>query len=332
MQVQFIANAAAGDQALVDYDPVAKTLQIDIRPGVTTARTVVEAVNATGVFAARLDDQLDAANDGSGLVDVTATATLAGGSGIVFDQDAGIQLVNRGETYTIRFADAETVEDLLNALNHSAAGVAGQHQRRGNRDRRPVARQRGRFRDWRERRRARPPNWESGPSRKTPGSRELNHGLGVSDAAGTDFVIRRRDGQLLEIDVASAQTIGDVLDLINQHPANVGPAVVARLAEFGNGIELLDANLAGSESLAVLRRSGSAAWDLGLVPQGEDESSAEVVATPAGPAERVRGRDVGPLETEGVFNSLIRLNAALEQPDLQQIERRWPRWMTTSTA
>ncbi len=46
----------------------------------------------------------------------------------------------------------------------------------------------------------------------------------------------------------SPQTIGEVLDLINNDPDNLDPntAIVARLKATGNGIELVDATLAAA--------------------------------------------------------------------------------------
>ena len=123
VQVKFISNQAAGDQALVQYDAGTKTLSIDIRPGVTTARTVVAAINQSGLFGAQLDDQRDPLNDGSGVVDIAAGTLLAGGRGFELDRSSGIQVVNRGETFQFTFENAETVEDLLNQLNYSEAGV-----------------------------------------------------------------------------------------------------------------------------------------------------------------------------------------------------------------
>jgi flagellin-like hook-associated protein FlgL len=97
---------------------------------------------------------------------------------------------------------------------------------------------------------------------------ELNHGLGVHPADGTDFRIVRSDGTSLDIDVSGAQTISDVLDVINNHPGNLDPAtrVHAALAAYGNGLELTDDNPAGVGSLSVERTDTSvAARELGLV-------------------------------------------------------------------
>jgi flagellin-like hook-associated protein FlgL len=143
----------------------------------------------------------------------------------------------------------------------------------------------------------------------------------VGTADGTDFIIHRNDGFDLVIDVSSAQTIQDVIDLINTHPDNLNPAtaVVARLAQFGNGIELVDDNPAVGETLTVIRDVRStAAIDLGLVPPGQDQSNA---ATLSGTTETLQARDVNPLETLGAFNTLARLIQAVEAGDFGEIER-----------
>ena len=97
----------------------------------------------------------------------------------------------------------------------------------------------------------------------------------ATTGGGTAFTIRRSDGVELTIDISSAQTISDVLAAINTHPNNLDPAtaVTAELRAFGNGIELVDDNPTGTGTLQVIRSHFcTAAWDLGLVPQGADVS------------------------------------------------------------
>jgi flagellin-like hook-associated protein FlgL len=67
----------------------------------------------------------------------------------------------------------------------------------------------------------------------------------------------------------SAQTIQDVLNLVNNDPTNLasGPKVVARLATTGNGIELVNDGPPDAGTLTVTQLGTStAARDLGLVP------------------------------------------------------------------
>ncbi len=91
---------------------------------------------------------------------------------------------------------------------------------------------------------------------------------------GAEFRIIRADGVMFEVDISGAQTIGDVLDRINNHPANLasGIPVQARLARYGNGIELVDAG--GPQRLTVQCSPGQLAGvQLGLVPRGQSEST-----------------------------------------------------------
>ncbi|MBI2477497.1 MAG: hypothetical protein HYV60_02245, partial [Planctomycetia bacterium] len=102
-----------------------------------------------------------------------------------------------------------------------------------------------------------------------------------SSGRRVDFTIRRNGSPDLEIDISSANTIGDVIDLINTHPDNRGTSpITARLAEFGNGIQITDENNSGAQSLTIVRGDSFAAWDLGLIARGEDnaELSASVPA------------------------------------------------------
>jgi flagellin-like hook-associated protein FlgL len=145
----------------------------------------------------------------------------------------------------------------------------------------------------------------------------LNHGLGVTDRAGTDFTIRRKDGATIAVNLAGAQTVGDVLALINTHPANVAPPVTARLAQFGNGIELVTSDPAVVATFAVLADTG-AAQELGLVPEGASISAPAVVS---GGTEVITGRDVNPQETEGALGALVRLRDALRNGSVTDVQR-----------
>jgi flagellar hook-associated protein 3 len=274
---------SAGSEVAV-FDATAKTLTISIEGGVTTANQVITAINAEGTFIASLDKhELD--NDGTGTMETTvldplATATTGGGSGVDFDRQSGIQIVNGGITKTITFASARTVEDLLNALNGSATGIVARINDAGNGiDVRSYVS----GTDFKI--------GENGGSTATQlGLRsfnestllsQLNYGRGVHQVEGAEFVIVRRDGTELNIDLEGAKTIGDVLDRINNHPDNLNPAtkVVARLASHGNGIALVNDDPSGTQALQVRRTTQSqAAEDLGFLPKAGTSASA---TTPA---------------------------------------------------
>ena len=301
----------------------ANTALVYIDAGATTANQVVAALQADATFSASFRVQVEgkdttaAALAGSGIVDLNATATTDNGAGENLDLTSGIQIVNAGETFTVNLSGAKTVEDLLNILNSSPAKVLAEINADGNGIN---LRSRVSGKDFAV--------GENGGTTATQlGIRSLtvdtelsvlNYGQGVESIAGTDFTITRKDGVVLDINVSGAETIGDVIDLINNHASNVGPnAVVAQLKAFGNGIEIVDANAAGVGNLAIDRTPlSSAAWDLGLVPPNQRQ----VTAMP-GPTEVLAGDDPNPLESNGIFNALLRLREAIAENDLDGIDR-----------
>lgn len=316
----------AGSEIAV-YDasnPLNKKLIVTIESGVSTANAVIAAVAAEGTFSARLDPH-ETGNDGMGTVlatasDPLATAVTAGGSGADFDRASGLQIVNGGQTHTIDFATDDTVEDLLNRLNSSSASLLAEINAAGSGIDVRSRLSGGDFSI----------GENGGQTAAQLGIRsltretllaDLNHGRGVWAQAGSEFQIRRQDGVVLNIDLAGAQTIGDVLDLINGHAANVpaATAVTARLSGFGNGIELVNDDPAATTTLAVLPASGSsAAQDLGLIPADQTVSNP---ASLSGTTATLTGRDVNPQETRGLFAALVRLKDAVERNDTNEIGR-----------
>lgn len=124
-----IAASAIGNNVAntVNSGSDGKSLLIKVLPGFTTANQAIAAVNAEGTFAASIDKS-ELNNDGSGLIfdsltNPQAVATTTAGSGVAFDQNSGLQIVNGGKTYNISFAGNTTIEDMLNTLNGSGAGI-----------------------------------------------------------------------------------------------------------------------------------------------------------------------------------------------------------------
>ncbi|HIQ19841.1 MAG TPA: flagellar hook-associated protein 3 [Planctomycetes bacterium] len=329
--VTLVDDPAVGPgNEVVLYDAVAKTIEIRIAPDGTRARHVIDAVNAayqlgTLPFTARMDP-LDDDRGGLGFVTPTppgeTAAVTAGGRGSEPDLASGLQITNGGQTYVVELADAETVEDLLNRINGTGAGVSAAINQTGTGI---DVRSRLSGSDFAIGENGGTTATELGLrtfTSETPLA-DLNFGRGVEDyqggdSGGIDFTITRSDGVSFDIDLDGTETIGDVLELINTHPDNLagGTPLVARLATYGNGIELVD-DSGGPGQLVVTRApTSSAAVHLGLVPEGED--SAQV----AGPGTKIlTGRDVHPLETEGVFTALLRLQSALANNDLDEMER-----------
>lgn len=113
----------------VEYTP--GELKIFIDEGYTKAHHVVEAIHKAHLeaglpFDAWLDP-LDDLSGGQALIQATPPGEYAaitdGGKEPPFDRTSGIQILNGGAVHTFEFSDARTIEDLLNALNHSSAGV-----------------------------------------------------------------------------------------------------------------------------------------------------------------------------------------------------------------
>jgi flagellar hook-associated protein 3 FlgL len=235
------------------------------------------------------------------------------------DLAVGLQITNAGQTFVIDTSSAQTVEQLLNAINQSPANVLAEIAPAGDR---LVVRSRLSGSDF--------SIGENGGTLATQlGIRsldldtalaDLNYGRGVATLTGTDFTIHRKDGTDLAVDVSSAVTIGDVLNLINNDPANLDPAtrVMARLTAFGNGIELFDGNTTGADTLTVTRRFGSdAVYDLGLVARPQTVAT----ATSGGSGDTLTGSDPNPQQVSGLFNSMLRLHDSLKNFNRENLSR-----------
>lgn len=314
------AGVLSGHTGNSGADP--RTIQVFVEDGESTAAQVLAALQAdpsvTALFDVALDDTdtSSSAFAGTGYVDAGAATTLAGGSGVEPDLASGLQITNGGATHTVTFGSAETVEDLLNALNGSSAQVIAEinASRTGIDVRSRVSGQ-----DFAIGENGGATAAQLGLRSLTESTRlsELRYGLGVATYAGTDFTIRRPDGVDLAIDVDGATTIGDVLDRINTAAGNVGAdQVTARLATFGNGIELTVATPTGAGQLTVLKHPSSlAAEHLGLVATGQTQTVA------AAGTQTITGTDPNPREAEGIFNAVLRLSDAIGANDAVAISR-----------
>ncbi len=270
------AGVAFGDTGNSGGD--AKTLYVFVEDGDSTARQVVDAINAEGTFAAQLDprDAVTPLYVGLGTVDVATVATTTGGSGDVFDR-TGLVVENRGQQFTIDFTAADTIEDVLNAINGSQAGLLAEINRDGT--------------GIDVRSRISGTGFGIGENGGNTAAQlgirtfrgdttlaELNLGVGVPTTPGTDFTIVANDGTELDIDVSAAVTVQDVIDIINNHPANhTGTtAVDARLAAHGNGIELIDETPVVTNPLEVRPGNSAAATFLGFVERNQPASTATI--------------------------------------------------------
>jgi flagellin-like hook-associated protein FlgL len=318
------AAVLAADAGVITGDTgnsggAANTIFVHVERDASTAADVLAALQADPAIAARFDSRLasSVAGAGSGIVNLAATAVASGGAGEALDRDAGLRVVVGDTTHTIRFSDDVTIEDFLNTLNGSPAGLLAQINAAGTGI---DIRTRVSGADFSIGENGGVTAAQLGVRSLTRESllSELNHGRGVHTADGTDFTILRSDGVELEIDISSAFTVGDVIDLINNHPDNQNPAtaVVARLTAVGNGIELVDPNPVVSDPLTITRSTLSeAALDLGLIPSGEFEAAADPGTN------TLTGVDVNSREAAGAFNTLLRLTEAVMAGDDREITR-----------
>ncbi len=304
----------------------ANTIFIHVQPGATTANQALNALrnNATidALFSVSLEqqDSSGAGAAGTGIIDLNAQAMTAGGSGFEPDLTSGLRIFNGNATHNISFAGAQTVQEILNALNGSDAGVLAELNSAGSGIN---IRSRVAGYDFSIGENGGNTAAQLGVRSLTGTTKlsDLNHGLGVTSNTGADFTIVRNDGTSLGIDIAGANTVQDVLNLINNHPANQlpGATVIARLATFGNGIELYDPT-PGVDSLRVIAAVNSTtAVELGLVPKGATQSPPATVGM--GGDATLTGRDVNPSEVSSVFNSLLRIQDSLQNFDINKLER-----------
>jgi len=144
---------------------------------------------------------------------------------------------------------------------------------------------------------------------------DLNNGLGIQIRTGSvdpvtglpdpasdlDFEIELKDGSILDVDLAGAETIGDVLDAITAAATVAALPVTATRAADGNGITITDATV-GVGPTAITALNGSfAAEDLGMIGStGGATLTSEDRATVA---------------VESVFTHLVRLRDALLTDD-----------------
>lgn len=145
----------------------------------------------------------------------------------------------------------------------------------------------------------------------------LNFGQGVTlNDNGNDLILTRNDGTTFEIDLGGVQTVGDVVNRINNDPNNLsGPQrIIASLQPVGNGIRL--SSTVGAQPISVQSVGGSnAATGLGwttndqMVLQGTNQGASNVIG----------GRDVSQTRVEGVFTTLIQLREAIQNGQVQDM-------------
>ncbi len=239
---------------------------------------------------------------------------LNNGAGL--DVAAGLRIQQGDETFTVDLREAETLGDVMIAINRSDA------------DLRAVLDPSGRIDIQALRAGVDYSIGENGGQAATAlGIRSatedttlasLGHGQGIlTDPTGPELTILRPDGTQLDLDFESLETIGDVLDAINSHPNNQDTRrVIASLAASGNGIQLI-APPTGTPITVRQPSGGTAGRRLGLIPAGANEAS----GTPLNGTASFVGQDYSKKEPGGAVDSLIRLEAAVRAGDIREIGR-----------
>jgi len=238
---------------------------------------------------------------------LTPVTALAQGTGI--DLDSGLLITNGMNTAPVDFSAAETVQDVINALNNAGVFVFARINEAGTG--------------------IEVFNQVSGTSLSigenggttatdlgirtldmaTPLS-QLNFGDGVTTATGagvTDLRIVAKNAETLDVDIDGAATVGEVIDRINAAAVAAGVAIQASLATTGNGIRVADGT-GGTGDLAVsIVNQSEASIDLGLKK------------STTGTVTELIGDDVNLRRTEGILGALYDLETALRGDDTQGI-------------
>jgi len=239
----------------------------------------------------------------------TLVTALAGGAGI--DTISGLDISNSllPDADPIDLSAAVTVGDILNAINHSDLCVRAEINSDGTG-----------INVFNQLSGSEMSIGENGGTtaadlgiRSMVGSTKLTDlndgtGVGVLNDDGVEGVIRitARDTTTYDIALGTAETVQDVIDLIN---AATGAHITADLADNGNGIELID-NGGGGGDLSVTTISSNnyfVAAQLGL-----DKSVSSNTLT---------GDDVNTATPQGLFSHLIALRDAMESQDDAAIEQ-----------
>ncbi len=301
----------SSDAIQIEYtDGLPGTLAIDNSTGSTLATDLgIEnplGLNAPPIIGDRLAPRVTVNTD---------ISELAFGAGV--DLSAGIQIRQGERVFTVDLSEARTIGEVLIAINRSGADVRAElNENAGRIDIRSLLS----GVDY--------SIGENGGStaqqlgiRSSSGATlldDLNFGRGIEkNTDGDDFVITRPDGVELGIELGNAETIGDVIALIVNHPLNQDSSrVLVGLNDFGNGLQLKSPP--GVGQLRVSQPSSSnAGVVLGFIPEGENEASGQIDGSVA----TLVGRDYRPREAGGTFDTLLRLEAAVRENDIPEITR-----------
>lgn len=239
------------------------------------------------------------------LTRLTPVSALRGGTGI--DLDGGVIITAAGQTLTLDFSEAATVQDIINTLNQSGDLVRARINDGGTGIELNMVVSGASL-----------SVGENGGTTATDlGIRTLedqtpisylNFGRGLGlDAGGADIRLTAKDGSTVDVDLDGAGTMEAVITAINDAATAAGVGVTASLADVGNGIRLVDATGGMGDLSLVSLGESTAAVDLGFTE----------VATGAG--NELISADRSAVRPEGVLGALTELESALRRDDTRGI-------------
>jgi flagellar hook-associated protein 3 FlgL len=292
------ADGLSGTLAIQDTEgsSMAKQLSISNPQGLNAPPLIGDGLSPRVTKSTEIDDL----NDGAGL-----------------DLSGGLQIQQGSRTFTIDLDDANTLGDVLIKINRSGADIRAELDEADGRIRLRSLRSGVDYSI----------GENGGDAARSLGIRsatedttlaELGRGRGVNlNRDSADLIIERPDGRDLEIDLEGAETINDVIAIIRDHPQNQDTArVLVDLNDFGNGLQVKAPP--GARALTI-RQTGlsDVGIRLGLIPPGSTEISGGVV----GAVDTIIGEDYLPHDAGGALDTLLRLEDAVRDGDIPEIER-----------
>ncbi|MDA8743441.1 flagellar hook protein [Rubripirellula amarantea] len=306
-----IVASLTNDGIRIEYsDGLAGTLAIADSVGSTTAEELSisnpSGLNPPPIIGDRLSPRV---------TEATKIVDLNNGAGLTLD--SGIEILQGERKFTVSFDGAETLSDVLIAINRSGADV---HAELNEADGKIVLRSLRSGVDYSFGENGGNDAQELGIRSATELTRlsQLNRGQGITtNFSGPELTITRPDGVVLDIELEGAESIEDVINIIESHPNNQDSRqVLVSLNDYGNGIQLKAPPGAGS--LTIQQNGVSDAGEqLGLIPPGSSVNTGSIV----GPVDTIIGVDYAPRDAGGALDTLLRMQKAVVNGDLPEIER-----------